>query len=98
MRPSAPDSARDSARRVAARVAAALIGGYALAAASVALFARLLVPWVGKVDAVWIGTMPGALIFAGGIVIAFSTSGGARAWLWLLGLSGGLAAIRLALG
>ncbi|WP_199556335.1 hypothetical protein [Sandaracinobacteroides hominis] len=89
--------ARESAWSVAARVAAALLGGYMLAAASVALLSRLLIPWLGKVDAVWLGTMPGALIFATGIVIAFSARSAGRAWFWLVSLTAGMAATWLLL-
>lgn len=83
-----------SRRSVAARIAAAVLGGYGMAAASVVFLTAALVPVLGKVDAVWLGTMPGALVFAAGIMIAFAARSAWRAWAWLLGIALLLLAIR----
>jgi len=70
---------------VAARVAAAAIGGYAMAAGAVIFLCAALVPVVGRVDAVWLSTMAGPILFAAGIMIAFATRSAWRAWAWLIG-------------
>ncbi|WEK45969.1 MAG: DUF3649 domain-containing protein [Candidatus Andeanibacterium colombiense] len=87
-----------SRKSVAARVAAAVLGGYVLAAAAVIFLTAALVPLLGKVDAVWLGTMPGALVYAAGIMLAFATRTAWRAWVWLLGIALVLGALRLVLG
>lgn len=82
---------------VAARIAAAVFGGYGLAAAAVILLSAALVPLVGRVDAVWLGTMPGLFVYAGAIIAAFATRTALRAWGWLLGISAVFAAVRFLL-
>ncbi|NVJ09796.1 DUF3649 domain-containing protein [Myxococcus sp. AM001] len=66
---------------IASRVAAAIFGGYALAAFSSASLS-LAVP-MDKRDAVQLGVMVGFLLYAGGIVWAFSTKRARGAWLGL---------------
>jgi len=79
---------------VASRVAAAVLGGYGMAAAAVIFLTAALVPVLGRVDAVWLGTMPGTLVFAAGIMLAFAARTALRVWAWMVGISAVLVALR----
>lgn len=79
---------------VAARVAAAVLGGYGMAAAAVIFLSAAFVPALGMVDAVWLGTMPGSLVFGAGIMLAFAARTAWRAWMWMAGISAILIALR----
>lgn len=82
---------------LASRIAAALVGAYAMAAGCVIFLCAALVPLVGKVDAVWLGTMAGPLVYAVGMIAAFVARSAWRAWSWLVGVAALFAVLHLAI-
>lgn len=81
-------------RATVSRILAAILGGYAVSGLFVAALASALSRWVGKADAVWIGTMPAFVIYAAAILYAFTARSAGRAWLVMAAVAAVLAALR----
>jgi accessory gene regulator protein AgrB len=69
------------------RIIAALVGGYALATTSSLLISQLLMPVVGKYQAIHIGLLLSFLIYACAAMWVFSVVSAKSAWLGLIKLN-----------